>query len=366
MSEPVRLEPWVKGIQNIHDASRTPPANLLEAVNVNIDLDCIITPRQGYTFKAAGAHSLFEHNVHTYAVYQGLICELFPDEVKVLASFTIDSKVKWCILNGEPVFTNNAILGKITNGQAVLIGIDKPVVTDEVKHDMKSYAYSYVNSDGEEGPLSAVTSTPISTAPLGYKLKEYSTATAVLDGQVVSGDELFLQNETSIGGSPITFGCDKMPGGSYPAYWRGRLLVARGRTLFVSKPLHYGVYEEDAGVYPFEGKITFIASLDSGVYVGVKDVGVYFLRGNTPASWERVLVSNDNAQEGAALVISSARLKADGLGAVQLVAVWFTQFGFIVGLQSGGVLYPQSDHLSKLPLGNGSLYYNDGRLTVLY
>jgi len=367
MAELKVIAPFIGGIQNKFTPTRTPEGMLLEATNVNIGIDGAITPRPGYTFKASDTHSLFEHGANTYAIYQERVCQLFPDTVTILSpNFTVNRRVSWCIVNDEPVFVNNDLIGKITNNTAVIIGIDKPTITGNVEKNKKAYAYAYINTLGEEGPLSAVTSERISGAPLGLSLREYSTGTAIIEGQTVSSDELFLENETSVGGSPLTFGCDKIPGGSYVEYWRGHLLVARGRTLFISKALHYGVYEEDSGVYPFEGTITFLASLESGIFVGVRNVGVYFLKGNTPAQWERILVSTDQAQEGAAVVAASTRIEVEGVSGVVLVAMWFTEFGFAVGLPSGGVVYPQVNNLKGLALGNGSMYYNDGRLTVLY
>lgn len=364
------IKPWVRGIQNTFSEARAPDDTVLEATNVNISNTGSLSLRSGYTFLANEAHSLFEYKDKTYGIYQNAVCEILPDGFVQLSQFPVIGKVRWTVLNNEVMFTNTGILGKIASNVAISTSIPKPSITGEVEVGKQAFACAYI-VNGIEGPLSAVSSEDPRTITLANKpadaiLAVYATATAALDGEIVSGSTLFSQFDATIGGTPITFGCNDMPGGSHIAYWRGRLLIGRGHTLYVSKALHYNVYEEDAGVYPFEGKITFISSLDEGIYIGIQNVGVYFLTGKSPEAWERRLVSTDETQEGASVVAPTNRINLDGINAVKLVAIWFTQYGFVVGLPSGEVIYPQSELLSNLPLGNGSLYYNDGRLTVLY
>jgi hypothetical protein len=158
----------------------------------------------------------------------------------------------------------------------------------------------------------------------------------------------------------------RLPGGHYVRYWRGRLLVARGRSLYFSMPLRYGLYDPSFGFVKFEGKIDFIESIESGVFVAVAGQGVFYLAGDEPAKWERKLIDVTPAQPGAVTVIPTVQLRALNLPSPQAWAVvWFTDKGFALGLASGMVIFPQADRLSGLPLGTGTLQYRGDRLLVL-
>ena len=301
----IKIEPWVNGIQNIHDSSRTPTSNIVNGTNIDIDIDGVVTPRKGYTFLLADTHSLFEHDNVVYGIHQDRVCIIDEYEARAISDPIVTHDVSWTVLNGDPVFTNSDMLYKVT----------------------------------------------------GYTVTNMQDELDAYNGE--------LAEEALLSGKPVEIECSAMPGGNHIAYWRGHLLVAKGRTLFVSKALHYGIYENDAGVYPFEGKIEFLVSLDNGVYISVRGIGVYFMHGKSPSTWERVLSSTEVAQEGAAIAISSSYFKLDGVQTGPVFAVWFTRFGFTIGVPSGDVIFPQVNSLDELPIGTGSLSYKNGRLTLL-
>lgn len=396
-AQTIPLGPWPRGFQNVADPTAVPKGALMEAVNVLIGPEGSITPRKGFSSVSTGVHSLFHHNGRYFGVLNGLLVELFDNGARQLSNIPITGKITWGVLNDEPVFTNNEILARITPTAVKRIGVPRPDIAstgDALKAN--SVAVSYVNEDDEEGPLSAIFN-PVSggfvqtpTEPGQWRMRVYATpvnATSALnETQLYAGELLYYVGEGAVGDLeafivggensappedqtmgrlPETMNKERMPGGNYVRYWRGRLLVARGRTLYFSDPLRYGLYDRSSGFVKFEARIDFIEPMEKGIFVALRNVGVIFLAGESPEQWERITADLEPVQPGASVVVSTANMNLELQPKPEWVAVWFTPKGFALGLPSGVVAHPQADLLSGLPLGNGSLHFDGDRLIVL-
>lgn len=368
------LGPWINGIQNIFDPATTPKGSVVEADNVTIDPSGVVSPRKGYDFVALGGHSLFMHNGKTYGVLNNAICE-FTDVGAITLRSGVVGKVTWTVLNDEPLFINNDIIGRITPTDVKLIGVEAPGgFLASGDGDIK-VAVSFVSEDGEEGPLSQAVSASSVFLPQPIestvsKIRVYQTKP--------NGDVLHEVTEVPVGTMSHevkdvdnygrvadTQYMSRMTGGTYARYWRGRLLVARGRTLYFSEPFRYGMYNASEGFVTFEARIDFIEPVEGGVFVALKGLGVRFLAGETPSKWEQKVADIIPAQAGASLLVPTAQMKLEMQFPPAWVAVWFTNKGFAVGLPSGVVIYPQAGLLSGLTLGTGSLYFEGDRLIVM-
>ena len=83
-------------------------------------------------------------------------------------------------------------------------------------------------------------------------------------------------------GAPTQFRhMDPMPTGQYLGLWQGRLVVAQGRTLRFSEAMAYHVHDPRHGFVQMPQRITFVAPVDGGLWVGQVD-HVVFLRGTAP------------------------------------------------------------------------------------
>ncbi len=116
-----------------------------------------------------------------------------------------------------------------------------------------------------------------------------------------------------------------MPGGNCIGYWQGRLLVARGTTLFWSEPQAYGTCDTFRNYVRFPSQISWIAPLEGGVYVGADEV--YFLDGVGPASMKFRRVYG-KCWRGAGAVLPTTRMETKISQAAPYVAVWFGEHGF--------------------------------------
>lgn len=150
-----------------------------------------------------------------------------------------------------------------------------------------------------------------------------------------------------------------LPGGQWVDYWNGRLVLARGARLIFSEPLRYGAYNPHIGFIDLPRKIQWVAPLETGIFVGLKD-HVLFLRGRSPSDIQITRVARESAP-GMALVVPGELINA-GEGMPGRVAVFFTRAGFTLGLPDGTVGYPQGALLRDLPLFRGKLVRTDHRI----
>jgi len=153
-----------------------------------------------------------------------------------------------------------------------------------------------------------------------------------------------------------------MPPGNALTYWKGRLLVARGSTLYLSEPMGYGSFDTVRGALFFEQPIEWIAGIGTGLYVGLTET-VRFLRGTDPAELEQVVIPGRSA--GGRVVSSTGLVPQDTEGAPE-VAVWFSERGFAIGQESGKVIYPQQMNIRDMPTSRGYISFYNDRLTVIF
>ena len=150
-----------------------------------------------------------------------------------------------------------------------------------------------------------------------------------------------------------------LPGGHLVEYWNGRLVVARGSALLFSEPLRYGAHNPLKGYYQLEARPTWMAALETGIYVGLKN-RVVFLSGRSPYDLGVTTVASRSAP-GMGLVVSSALIGDDRIQSPR-VAVFFTEKGFTIGTPDGMVIYPQKGVVSDLPLFRGKLIVDRNRI----
>jgi hypothetical protein len=372
----VPLGPWPKGMNNLVDPTAVGRGALVEAVNVDIGPEGAVTQRMGYAPIGTNVHSLFQFGNRTLGVVNDTVAEIYEAAARSLG-FTVAGPVTWGTLTDRAVFTNTSVLGCVSGERAYEIGMDPPVVTMlSTATPPAEYltAVAAIDADGTEGPLSAaVPAGPdavisiVANGPGRVYMTRKNGEVFYDIGAFVTGASMYRIPDMPPYGRPCeSHLLSRMPGGHYVRYWRGRLLVARGRTLYFSMPLRYGMYDPSFGFVKFEGKIDFIESIENGVFVAVAGQGVYYLAGDEPAKWERKLIDVTPAQPGAVTLIPTVQLRALNLPSpAAWAAVWFTDKGFALGLSSGLVVYPQADRLSGLPLGTGTLQFKEGRLIVL-
>ena len=151
-----------------------------------------------------------------------------------------------------------------------------------------------------------------------------------------------------------------LPGGTSIHAWNGRLVLARGTSLYFSEPLNYGYYDTATGVLPLGGRISWMLAVAGGIYACVRG-DVYFLAGTVPEALALRKVDT-KVWEGAGTLIPVSD-STEGQG--DYLAVWFGTKGFVVGDQQGGIKRQQQGRIADLPQSKGYLSYTNGKVILV-
>ncbi len=141
----------------------------------------------------------------------------------------------------------------------------------------------------------------------------------------------------------------KIPPGAIVRLWRGHLLVVRGRALYFSEPMRYGLFSPTTGFIQEASEIKLIAPVDGGVFVATSK-RTFFYQGSRPGEWSRAAISAAPAVPGTAAEIPMSLLSSSlELGSTGRAAIWLTASGYVVGLPDGQLIQPQADRMAINP-----------------
>lgn len=286
--EPIVLSKF-EGLKNTLQPERMGPADLQRARNVDLDDDGQLHRRRGVTLRVSGvAHSPFTTAQGvTFLVLNGELCVLRPNyaRLSVVAIVGSDPSKGLAPLSYVQVGTNLHYSGPADSGVV----------------DLTSFTRSAWGS-GEDLWLSPVVNpTPTLPAIAGRLLGQPPNATSL-------------------------------------AYYRGRIYLAEGNTLWATVPWLYNFVDKTKGYVQFESTITMLASVGDGLYVGT-DEGVYFLAGDEfPQKKGRVMDSGVIPGSMQYIPGELGNPPQIGLGVdtpVQVSIAFMSTAGFCVG-QDGG------------------------------
>lgn len=279
------------GLKNTIEAERLGPRDLTRAQNIVLDDAGEASRRRGYTLQLSGnAHGLFtaSQGSPTLVVYNGALGLLNPN-------FTFTS-LGWTI-NTDPG-----------------LGLE-PLAYTQVGRS------AYFSSPVDRGivNLDALT---VSTWGSGedYWLSPVVNPTATLPA--VAG-RLLRQppNATSL------------------AYYRGRILLAQGTTLWATMPYLYNYVDVNRGFKQMNGQITMVGAVSDGVYVGT-DEGLYWLSGEGFDMWKMDRVMDSAVIPGSMTIIpgelgNPPQISLDAATPIQVSLMFLTQNGVNVAGDGG-------------------------------
>ena len=151
-----------------------------------------------------------------------------------------------------------------------------------------------------------------------------------------------------------------MPSGKYLSEWNGRIMVAQSNILRFSEALFYHMHSEIHGFIQFPQRITFVAPVDSGIWVG-QVTHVCFLRGTElgEMSMERKALAPPIPDSATTIDAKDAK-QASGGGAK--TALWLSESGFVLGTSDGQAVELQSEHIKGVAGHSASSVVLDGRI----
>lgn len=153
-----------------------------------------------------------------------------------------------------------------------------------------------------------------------------------------------------------------MPSGQYLGLWQGRLVVAQGRTLRFSEAMAYHVHDPRHGFVQMPQRITFVAPVDGGLWVGQVD-HVAFLRGTAPQELVFERKTSRAPVPGSTVALASDEA-GEASGGARAAVAWLSSVGFAMGTPDGAIIEPQAQRLRSIGATAGSTVVRHGRLTT--
>lgn len=163
-----------------------------------------------------------------------------------------------------------------------------------------------------------------------------------------------------LGAPPPFLQQQPMPSGRFLCAWRGRLVVAQGRTLRFSEPLAYHIHSPSTGHVTLPQRITFVEPVEGGVWVGQVD-GVVFLAGSQPADLSMTAKSAQPPLPSSSTRLKTANAANMAEGGREAVA-WLTGIGFVIGTADGMMIEPQAKRIAGITGSKASTVVLDERL----
>ena len=295
------------GINNVLPEHRLSGKDLVQATDVDIGLTGEITRRGGFAEVSGICHkNLWQAQGFMLATVGAQLTAIHPSgDRHVIHPALGADRVWYCNLpDGRTTYSNGLVHG-VTDGFS---GVERSVPAPEslgapdtafgaLPAGQYRYYLTYVRlADRLEGP--AICSEPL-TIPGGLRLhglpeRDGYAINVYLSGQ--DGEGAYLAGTTTgrsfeyTGGSAAlvlpcrTLGAQSFPVGTITAFWRGRVLVAQGSTLWASRAAapHLADWHD---FRQMSAKITAIQPVADGVYVGTEE-DLAFLSGPT---WDQMV-----------------------------------------------------------------------------
>ena len=333
-----------------------------KAVNIDISSDKKIRRRKGQTLINGTAvdsaaigkkYFLYTSGTDLYR-FDGSSSEL------VRSGITAGGHIVAEYLNGKIYYSNGYENGVISGGADRTLGLTAPgpVILSEATGKLCAGRYqcvvTYVRNDGQESGASevsvieiqsddagiAVSSIPMSTDPTVEYVNIYLTNAngsefylALTQHNGVT-DAVFAEDTNRLNRPLLTQYNRPIPPFSVIGEHNGRMVYGIGEMLVYSQPFMYEAYDARFAYLPMNGKITMIASADSGLFVGTNERTI-FLRGDDVRDAQISTVSDCGVVAGTLRYIPAeyfgTNSKQDSL------PMWTSHKGICIGQDNGGV-----------------------------
>jgi hypothetical protein len=368
----ITLEGWPAGINNVAKDTTVPETALRDALNVDLDNAGKPRRRVGRTkvYSGSGVHSVHESVAGLVFMEGSVLNSLLPSNTaSAIGDLSSGDRVSYAELNDTTYLTNGFEVWNLSseatlklNGVANPDGQPLPSFTagaGALEPGLYLFAVTFVDSSGEESGASLAIDVTISqrgsitlnaipqNSEAAY-VRIYGTETggSVLRefAEIPMGVTSFTITRTVQGRLLETQFMRRLPAGQIIREFKGRLLIARGDTLWYSEALRYGLCSPANGFIQFPERITVMQPVTDGIFV-VADK-TYFLSGTDPKDMRQVVVSNYRGIDGTGITVNGSIFDPEIVGDV---AYWYSRAGAMLGL-AGGVVRPLMENSVALPL----------------
>ncbi len=304
-----------------------------------------------------------------------------------VAQLAGSNPVDFCELNGEVIYSSLDELGAIAaDGSTRPLCVPDAATPGLAESDSGglyagrySVAYAWVNARGVEGALSPLATIKVHEGK-GIRITIPHTPAGATAYRIYrtgqNGNVLYLTAEAPASLTSYLIGTAErgrqadnaylraMRPGVFVRAWRGRLLTARGRFLYLSEPMRYGLYSPRHGFVQFPTRITFIEAVEGGVFVGQQDT-VLFLDGATPGDWTQQRTGGARPVPHSSLLVSPDLFSAGLELPSGDHALWLAANGYVLGSPTGQLVEAQARRIRLPDAAAGWTAVHDRRLFTM-
>lgn len=393
-SELEKLQGWPQGVDNLSAETSLPmgkagrggevTGSLRVAENLDLDNEGHPTRRPGYSQVEAlpDFHSLWatKRFPFMFGVYNGQLVAFDTDEVRYTVTSLIsrDSRMSYDYDAGWVYFSNGFDSGRVNadllcQPWAIPAPIGQPLVSPTaapggLPAGVYQVAITHMDADGRESGSSLAMEVEL-TAGEGIALTsipqptEASVTSVRVYASGANGEELRYVRDLPVGMTSVAFGVhqpgktlathfqEMMPAGQIVRLYKGYMLVARGKVLYVSAAEHYGQAVLHNSYVSFDSPIVLLEGVHVGGSPGMflaAGKRTYYLEGDTPDQWKRAIAHPHGAVIGSSTLVDAQVL---GLEAAGDVPFWLGDDGqFVIGTPSGRVQPLHADRYAA-PVG---------------
>ena len=383
MSEPiVPLGPWHLGVNNVDDlqspvfqpSEKGPPPQLRTAENVDLDRYGLPRRRQGRIkrLSLADGRALASFGDTLLLVDGDSLFRVEPNgwsQYLLTHGLPTDQPVMMAEHGGSVWWACGDVRGSLRQGIPFHWGLPTPAILSATPTagGLAPGRYLVTATVERDGLESGAQQPVLVELPAGGGIEVTVSATtdpvnlycSTPDGKT----PFFASTGSRIESLPTTdpcdfIGCHPPPEGHLLAGFGGRLLIAESNLLYWSLPGAYHHWRVGLDLQLFPDRITMLAPLDGGFYVGTERE-VLWVQGDDPENWSPREVDTRPALEGTSLRVDGRKLPE--LQYPGVVQVWATTDGLAAGLPDGTVRHLTDGRLAIDPHQHATLAYREER-----
>lgn len=349
------------GLNNVLDPEDVQLGELQTAINYDVTNNRKLKPRQGTQLvHSCTPHSLFSDGT-TMCFREGAALKMRGDDgtITILRNdFTSSAPVSYLGLNGLIYYTDGSLTGVVQDGvnrSWGLVNPQAPTLTPTVgllPSGRYQVALTYMRNDGQEsGSLVAATvdvteggievsNIPISSDPTVERVLIYmSTA----DGEVLyramvvangTMSAIYRGDGNNLSSPLVTAHLSAPPPGQLIAHHNGRVYIAQGSILWYTEPFMYELVSLAHNFLPLPGRITMLAPVKDGIWVGTDRETVYIPGKDPEVGMEWDPKANYGVIEGTPRLIDGQVIGTDNMLKGN-AWIWCSTKGFCVGGNDG-------------------------------
>jgi len=347
-----------RGINNINSEDSLGADELRAGLNIDIDDNHGVSRRSGYSkvYSGSGIHSLYSDEL-TKLFVEGNSLKVLNDDntaTSLRSDLSLGKKMTYESVDGDIYYSDSQKTGVLKGGVNYPWGISVPMtqpILSSIAGAMPAGNYqvttTYVSSDGlESGADIAIsidladnngiqlTGIPVSSdsrvAYVNIYLSSHNGDMLYLVDTVANGTTS-RQITTPVYSSPLRSQfVSPPPAGEIVFYFKGRMYVVSGDTLYYSEPYALDWFILSKNYLRFPKNITIAVPVDDGIHISADKT--YWMPGTNPAQPSLVVKSNAKGIFG-----TEARANGSyvGEGIVGDVYFWLSDLGLCLAGNSG-------------------------------